>query len=306
MIAQDAYPALEVDHYLGEIERMALRLRAQLPQDAGAEDRVVTLNQFLFGELGFRGNAEDYYDPRNSYLNEVIDRRTGIPITLSVLYMEVGRRIGLPLQGVSFPGHFLVRLRLRGGTLVLDPFSGGAPQSEAELRERLQRVIPPQVADAVPAADLPLEPFLGPCRVVKVPPAALVEPRHLDGLELGNPPRLLLKTESVRDRRTFPERFTAISPQLAALLAEQRVVLVGVDTPSVDPFDSKTLDAHHALARGGVAILGSPRATRRSFAGSPWAIWPTSSPTRSRLSAMLTRSSAVARTATTTDRRARP
>lgn len=105
------------------------------------------------------------------------------------------------------------------------------------------------------AADLPLEPFLGPCRVVKVPPAVLVEPRHVAALELSNPPRLLLKTESVRDRRAFPERFTALSPELAALLAERRVVLVGVDTPSVDPFDSKTLDAHHALARGGVAIL---------------------------------------------------
>jgi arylformamidase len=91
--------------------------------------------------------------------------------------------------------------------------------------------------------------------VVKVPPAALVEPRHVDGLELGNPPRLLLRTDSVRDRRAFPERFTALSKDLAALLAERRVLLVGVDTPSVDPFDSKTLDAHHALARGGVAIL---------------------------------------------------
>ena len=105
------------------------------------------------------------------------------------------------------------------------------------------------------AADLPLEPYLGPCRVVKVPPAALVEPRHVGALELGSPPRILFKTESVRDRRSFPERFTALSPELAALLAEKRMVLVGLDTPSVDPFDSKTLDAHHALVRGGVAIL---------------------------------------------------
>jgi hypothetical protein len=83
------------------------------------EDRVVALNQFLYEELGYWGNTEDYYDPRNSYLNEVLDRRTGIPITLSILYMEVGRRVGLPLEGVSFPGHFLVRLRLRGGGNLL-------------------------------------------------------------------------------------------------------------------------------------------------------------------------------------------
>jgi arylformamidase len=104
-------------------------------------------------------------------------------------------------------------------------------------------------------AALGLERYLGPCRVVKVPPLPLVEPRHLDGLELASPRRLLFKSESVRDRKSFPERFTALSPELAGLLAELGVLLVGVDTPSVDPFDSKTLDAHHALARGGVAIL---------------------------------------------------
>ena len=162
MIAQDAYPALDVDRYLGEIERMAMRLRGRMPQAIAAEERVVALNQFLFDDLGYRGNTEEYYDPRNSYLNEVIDRKTGIPISLSVLYLEVGRRIGLPLEGVSFPGHFLVRLRLRGRMLVLDPFSGGAAQSEAELRQRLQRVIPEGVAADVPVAELPIEQFLEP------------------------------------------------------------------------------------------------------------------------------------------------
>ena len=162
MIAQDAYPGLDVERYLGEIERMAHRLRGRVPQEQGAEERVVALNQFLFEDLGYWGNTGDYYDPRNSYLNEVIDRRTGIPLTLSILYMELGRRIGLPLQGVSFPGHFLVRLRLRRGTLVLDPFSGGAPQSESELRQRLQRVIPDGATDEVPVAGLPLDQFLEP------------------------------------------------------------------------------------------------------------------------------------------------
>jgi len=125
------------------------------------EDRVIALNEFLFSDLGFRGNADNYYDPRNSYLNEVLDRRTGIPITLSVLYIEIGKRVDLPLEGVSFPGHFLVRLPMRGGTLVLDPFSGGVPQSEDELRERLKRVIPRGAAGGgVPVEQLPLDPFL--------------------------------------------------------------------------------------------------------------------------------------------------
>ncbi len=162
MIAQDAYPELDVERYLGELERMALRLRGRLPPSGGAEARVVALNEFLFQDLGYRGNTEEYYDPRNSYLNEVMDRRTGIPITLSVLYIALGRRIGLPLEGVSFPGHFLVRLRLRSGMLVLDPFAGGAPQSEPELRARLQRVIPTGLARGVPLGELPLEQFLEP------------------------------------------------------------------------------------------------------------------------------------------------
>ena len=162
MIAQDAYPGLDVERYMTEIERMALRLRGRLQPSGGAEERIVALNDFLFEDLGYWGNTGDYYDPRNSYLNEVIDRKTGIPITLSVLYLEVGRRIGLPLEGVSFPGHFLVRVKLRAGALVLDPFAGGAPLSEGELRARLQRVVRSGVVGNMPVAELPIEQFLEP------------------------------------------------------------------------------------------------------------------------------------------------
>jgi len=114
-------------------------------------------------------------------------------------------------------------------------------------------------ADGATAAELPLAPFLGPCRVVEVPGRPrLVEPVHLAGLDPADPPRLLFKTGSAGAfgrGEGFPEDFTALSPELAGLLADAGTLLVGVDTPSVDPFDSKTLDAHHALARGGVAIL---------------------------------------------------
>ncbi|HXL76447.1 MAG TPA: tetratricopeptide repeat protein [Burkholderiales bacterium] len=190
MIAQDAYPALDVDRYLGEIERMAIRLRARMPQANAAEEKVVALNQFLFDDLGYWGNTDDYYDPRNSYLNEVIDRKTGTPISLAILYMELGRRIGLPLEGVSFPGHFLVRLRLRGGTLVLDPFAGGMPQSEAELRERLQRVIPEGAAGGVAPGELPLDQFLEPASNRQILARVL---RNLKGIyrEKDKPERML-------------------------------------------------------------------------------------------------------------------
>jgi regulator of sirC expression with transglutaminase-like and TPR domain len=190
MIAQDAYPGLDVDRYMGEIERMAGRLRGRLPKAGGAEERVVALNQFLYEDLGYWGNTTDYYDPRNSYLNEVIERKTGIPITMSILYMELGRRIGLPLEGVSFPGHFLVRLKLRGGMLVLDPFAGGAPQSEEELRKRVKRVIPDGVADDLPAAELPLDQFLEPASKRQILSRVL---RNLKGIyrESDKPERML-------------------------------------------------------------------------------------------------------------------
>lgn len=193
-IAVDAYPGLDVDGYVGEIDRFAKRLRARLAPGASAEERVIALNEFLFDDLGFSGNADDYYDPRNSYLNEVIDRRRGIPITLSILYLEVGRRVELQLEGVSFPGHFLVRMRLRGGTLVLDPFSGGAPQSEDELRERLKRVVPSGMGvgepGGVPMGDLPLDQFLEPATNRQILARVL---RNLKGVyrEADKPERLL-------------------------------------------------------------------------------------------------------------------
>jgi len=190
LISQDAYPGLDVEGYLGEIERFAARLRGRLQGSRGAEDRVVELNQFLFDELGFHGNARDYYDPRNSYLNEVLDRRMGIPLTLSVLYLEVGRRIGLALEGVSFPGHFLVRLPLRGSMLVLDPFSGGEPQSETDLRARLRRVVPAGTTGPVPLEELPLEQFLEPAGKRQILARLL---RNLKGIyrEADKPERLL-------------------------------------------------------------------------------------------------------------------
>jgi regulator of sirC expression with transglutaminase-like and TPR domain len=227
MIAQDAYPSLQVEHYLGEIERLALRLRARTPQAAAAEERIVALNELLFDDLGYRGNAREYYDPRNSYLNEVIDRRTGIPITLSVLYMELGRRVGLPLEGVSFPGHFLVRVQVRGGTLVLDPFSGGVPQSEAELRSRLKRVIPQDVAPEVPVEELPLDQFLEPASKRQILTRVL---RNLKGIyrETDRPERLLevlnrmlvlapQATAELRDRGYVYQRLECWQPALKDL-----------------------------------------------------------------------------------------
>ncbi len=104
------YPALDVAAYLDCIADMAEVLKKRLRPDISAADTIVMLNRYLFDELGFSGNTADYHDPRNSFLNEVLDRTRGIPITLAILYIEIGRRVGLPLHGVSFPGHFLEML----------------------------------------------------------------------------------------------------------------------------------------------------------------------------------------------------
>lgn len=157
MIGQDIYPQLDVDACMAEIEAMASVIRSRFAEDAFAEQRLSALNHYLFNECGFAGNADDYYDPRNSYLSDVLQRRKGIPITLSVLYLELGRRIGLALQGVAFPGHFMVKLHLKRGQLVLDPFSAGLPQSEAELRQRLGQVLKDGRAKT-----MPLDEFLEP------------------------------------------------------------------------------------------------------------------------------------------------
>ncbi len=138
IIASDAYPDLDVAAYLRRIDDLAQTLRRRLRADISPADTLAMLNQYLFEELGFAGNSDDYYDPRNSYLNDVIDRKLGIPITLSVLYIEVGRRLGLPLAGVSFPGHFLVKCTLRDGAMVLDTYAKGASLGIKDLQKRLR------------------------------------------------------------------------------------------------------------------------------------------------------------------------
>lgn len=149
-VAQDVYPGLDVDRYLAELDLIAAGVRKRVAEDAFAEQKLAALNHYLFSDLGYSGNIDDYYDPRNSYLNEVLERRTGIPLTLSVVYIEVGRRIGLNLRGLSFPGHFLVKLEVKRGQLVLDPFLGGEPQSETDLRMRLAKILPPDTAAQTP------------------------------------------------------------------------------------------------------------------------------------------------------------
>lgn len=137
LIARDEYPDLQAEAYIGLVADYAGRLEKSLNPDLDLPSKLTAINHFLYRELGFSGNEQDYADPRNSYLNQVFDRKLGIPISLAVVQIEVMRRVGLALDGISFPGHFLVRLPVDDGILVLDPYNQGRPVGFEELRERI-------------------------------------------------------------------------------------------------------------------------------------------------------------------------
>jgi regulator of sirC expression with transglutaminase-like and TPR domain len=148
LIARIEYPRLEAGPYLARLEGMGDEAARFVANDAGTEAplamRIDAINRYLFGELGFTGNRERFEDPRNSCLNEVMDRRTGIPITMALIYIEVARRAGIRAEGVNFPGHFLVRCLQDPQTddpsegLIVDPFHSGAILNEQECRRLLQ------------------------------------------------------------------------------------------------------------------------------------------------------------------------
>lgn len=140
LIAQEEYPALELDKYLDKLAALAREAEMVVKMGNDTIEKIQLLSHFLFEQKGFEGNREEYADPRNSFLNEVIDRRRGIPITLSIIYLEVGKRLGLNLYGVGFPTHFLVKAVDERGELIIDPFYDGAILTLEEIRARLTQV----------------------------------------------------------------------------------------------------------------------------------------------------------------------
>ena len=136
LIARDEYPELEADACDATLQRYADELRPVVADIEQWPLKMQAINRHLFEELGFAGNQSEYYDPRNSYLNQVVERRLGNPISLAMVQMEVARRVGMPLDGISFPGHFLVRLPVGDSVLVMDPFNRGRPLDVEELRQR--------------------------------------------------------------------------------------------------------------------------------------------------------------------------
>ena len=145
VLAATAYPELDVDRELASLDSLAAGASSLIGDERDPLFCANALSQYLFDELGFRGNQDEYYDPRNSYLNEVLNRRLGIPITLSLVYIETGRRLGVPLQGIGMPGHLVVGHR-DVEDLFVDPFNGGILLTEQECAERVRQVTWGEVA----------------------------------------------------------------------------------------------------------------------------------------------------------------
>jgi regulator of sirC expression with transglutaminase-like and TPR domain len=205
MLAQDVYPDIDVQGYVGQLDRIAEAIKKRIAEDAFAEQKVRALNYYLFNEMRFSGNIDEYYDPRNSYLNEVIERRTGIPITLSILYLEIGKRLGLNLKGVSFPGHFLVKLSVKRGQLVLDPFTGGEAQSEADLRQRLAQVLPSEKAEQAQ-----LDQYLEPAT-----------PRQIIARVLRNLKNIYMQSAKLEQALAVMQRMLLVMPESAEELRDR-------------------------------------------------------------------------------------
>ena len=139
-IAQEEYPELEAEEYLNVLDTMADELSARLPDSRYPLRIIQNINQYLYDDVGFNGNSNDYYDPRNSFLNQVIDRRVGIPISLSLIYLEIARRIDFPMVGVGMPGHFLIRPDFAEMEIFVDTFNRGEIIFPQDCQDRLNQI----------------------------------------------------------------------------------------------------------------------------------------------------------------------
>jgi regulator of sirC expression with transglutaminase-like and TPR domain len=226
LVAAEEYEGLDVRAYLVRLDEMGCALRQRLDDEPRPERAVMALNRYLFQEQGFRGNTEQYYDARNSYLNEVMDRRTGIPISLSTVYMEVAQRAGLEVEGVGLPGHFVVRIKTPSRPLLVDPFHGGALLTEKDCQERLDRI------------------FSG---KVKLEPRMLEACRRKDMLErmLRNLKAVYLRDEDTERALRVVDLIVRIQPGSAEDLRDRGILYATLDCYGLAARD---LESYLALA----------------------------------------------------------
>lgn len=214
-IAQDATPELDLAEPQAELDVLAAKLQRRLPSDASHVQKLRMLNHFFYQELGFSGNINNYYDPENSYLHRVIATRRGIPISLAMIYMELAQQIGLDVKGVSFPGHFLMKLSVQSGEIILDPFNG-ISLSREELEERLEPYVEQQNA----LSDAPLGAFL-----------QAAEPREILVRMLRNLKALFLEQESWERLLGVQERLVVVLPDEVTEIRDRGLAYANLECP---------------------------------------------------------------------------
>lgn len=232
-LAADAYPGLDIEDYLARIAALSGRVRPRCPSNAGAREVLGQVNWVLFVEEELRGNQDDYYDPRNSYLNEVLDRRLGIPISLSVLYWAIARPLGLSVAGLNFPGHFMLRVDDGQETLFVDPFHSGAILDREACRRRLSEILqqPVDLSDEMTAPA----------------PLAVVVTRMLRNLK-----SIYLRAEDVPSVLPIQRRLVALNPRDAEEVRDLGVLCLRAERPgeAIDPLQAY-LSASPADPRSG-------------------------------------------------------
>jgi regulator of sirC expression with transglutaminase-like and TPR domain len=220
-IARDAYLGLEIDFYLYRIQELADRVRPRCPAGGKVRDILAQINRVLFVEEELRGNAEEYYDPRNSYLNEVLDRRLGIPISMSVLYQAVAEHLGITMVGANLPAHFMLRVDDGDQTWFVDPFHEGAMLSRAECERTLSGLLQQPV-------------ILTEAMIAACPPAVIVT-RMLRNLKA-----IHLKAEDLPSALPVQRRLTALNPLDPQEVHDLGVLCLNADRPgaAIDPLQA--------------------------------------------------------------------
>jgi regulator of sirC expression with transglutaminase-like and TPR domain len=206
-LARDEFPDLDVDAHLGELTAMAHEAKRYMR--GGLAAKVAGLCRYLFHDMGFHGNVKDYYDPRNSYFNQVLERRTGIPITLSALMITVGRRAGLRVEGVGLPGHFIVKAVAGAQEILVDPFHGGRVLTDTDCENLVRQV----TGVAFEVSPLALEPL----------PVGLIVQRMLANLK-----GIYLRQEDFPRGLRIMERLHQLNPQDVALRRDLGTTLVKI------------------------------------------------------------------------------
>lgn len=247
LIAKEEYPGLDVGRYAHSLDELA-REAEPWAEAGGVFERVQGLSRFLFEHKGFAGNRLSYGDPRNSFLNEVLERRLGIPITLSIVYLEVGRRLGLSLSGISFPGHFLVGALDDHVQLIVDPFEQGILLTREDLEARLERSYgqPVRIPPAALQAATPRQILARMLRNLKgIYTAASDWPRALGALD-----RILMlqprATEHLLERAQLLEMLECFKPALDDL---QSFAAIAPEHPAIDAVREKIVQLAREVAR---------------------------------------------------------